>query len=168
MKLLTASAAAILLTLSSALYSLAGEGYTVPDVSRAQLVLSESQYVSDKEPPTRIDIRTYKDKDGNLVRSYSVGDAVFRYDVDTDGRTPYEFRILDNDGDGAFETKESLVGEMAVQEKGQKYFIDLGPEQGREYRYSYEDAKRPDAVEQRQLLMGYPIYIPQWVILRTP
>lgn len=141
-------------------------GYPVPDLSRAQLVLQEKQYISDKEPPTEIDIKSYKGEDGLLVRTYGAGDVVFRYDLDTDGKAPYEYRVLDNDGDGVFETRETLVGEMVVQDKGRKYYVDLGPEPGMEYRYSYEDVKRPEGEEQKQLLMGYPIYIPQWVLLR--
>lgn len=166
MKIFYVLATAILLTCYCASYALADEGYTPPDVSKAQLVLQESQFVKGKASGPQIDIRTYKDKDGILTRVYSAGDAVFRYDVDTDGKPPYEYRLLDNDGDGVFETKEELVGEMVVQDKGQKYYIDLGPEPGKEYRYSYEDVERPDMLEQKELLMGYPIYIPQWVLLR--
>lgn len=166
MKLLTLLSAAALIALSLAAVSSAAEGYPAPDVSKAQVVLQESQFISDRTPPTRIDITTYKGKEGLLTRTYGVSGAVFRYDVDTNGGQPYEYRLLDNDGDGVFETKETLVGEMVVRDKGQKYYIDLGPGEGEEARYSYEDAERPDMPEQKQLLMGYPIYVPQWVLLR--
>lgn len=144
----------------------AEEGYKTPDISSATLTLEENQIVADTKPPTVINIRSYKQKDGTLFRAYAVGGRIFRYDVDINGAPPYEYRLLDTKGNGIFDKKEQLVGEMLVQDKGEKYFIDLGPEPGKEYRYSYESIKRPGIVEQKQLLMGYPIYIPQWVLLR--
>lgn len=146
--------------------SLAEEGYMVPDISKATLTLEEKQVIANTKPPTVITIRSYKQKDGTLFRAYSIGGRIFRYDVDTNGALPYEYRLLDTKGNGVFDKKEEMVGEMMVQDKGEKYFIDLGPEPGKEYRYSYELIKRPGIVEQSQLLMGYPIYIPQWVLFR--
>jgi hypothetical protein len=162
------SLAVIILVLISAMpaASLAETGFKTPDISKAKLTMEENQIIAGSKPSTVIDIRTYKNEDGTMFRAYSVGGNVFRYDVDINGAPPYEYRLLDKDGDGIFETKEDLVGEMLVQEKGQKYFIDLGPEPGKEYKYSYENIRRPGIAEQKQLLMGYPIYIPQWVLLR--
>jgi len=98
---------------------------------------------------------------------YSVKGKVFRYDMDEDGTVPFEYRLLDNDGDGEFETKEKLVGEMVIKDRGEKYYIDLGPEPGKEYKYSYEkEAGEVSARQQEQILMGYSIYIPAWVLIR--
>lgn len=139
--------------------------YQTPDAASARLIFEEKQLVADRDPPTEILIRTYKGDDGRLFRMYSVGAKVFRYDIDEDGATPYEYRLLDEDGDGEFETREKLVGEMVVRDKGQKYFIDLGPEPGKEYRYSYEkEAGDVTARQQEQILKGYSIYIPSWVL----
>jgi len=140
--------------------------FPVPDVAGTTLIFEEKQYIKDRQPPTEVLIRTYKKADGRLFRVYSIMDAVFRYDIDENGASPYEYRLIDSDGDGVFDTKERLIGEMAVQEGGQKYYIDLGPEPGKEYRYSYEERPAPEMPEKRQLLMGYPIYIPQWVLVR--
>ncbi len=157
---------ALLFLLAVPASALAVEGFVVPDVSKATLTLSEKQFIKDQKPPAGIDIKTYKAANGWLFRSYGVGGAVFRYDISESGELPYAYRLIDKDGDGVFETKEELTGEMTVSEKGQKYFVDLGPEPGKEYRYSYEDAKAPGMREQVQMLMGYPIYIPAWVIAR--
>lgn len=146
--------------------SLAAEGYAVPDISKATVILDENQYIGDSTPATEVNIKTYKKPDGTMTRVYSVAGRIFRYDVDTNGAMPYEYRLVDKDGDGVFETKEPMVGEMTVQEKGTKYYIDLGSEPGKEYRYSYENVEKPSIREQKELLMGYPIYIPQWVLLR--
>jgi len=154
-----------LLFLATPSISGAAESYAAPDVSKATITLSETQYMKDKTPATAIDIKTYKGENGWLFRSYSVGGKVFRYDISENGELPYAYRITDNDGDGVFETKEQLIGEMVVNDKGQKYFIDLGSEPGMEYKFSYEDRK-PTDLEQRTMLMGYPIYVPAWVLLR--
>jgi len=152
--------------------SRAAEGYAIPDISKAKLVGVEKQIIKDAKPATEIEIRTYKGDNGWLFRSYSVGGYVFRYDIAESGVKPYTYRLIDNKGDGTFETKEGLTGEVAVEGKaegkGLRYFIDLGPEPGKEYTYSWmeEAAKQPGAREELQTLMGLPIYIPQWVLLR--
>lgn len=158
--LLTAIAFASLLCTDS-------QAYETPDSRSSRLIFEEKQLVADRDPPTEILIRTYRKEDGKLFRMYSVSDRVFRYDVDEDGAAPYEYRLLDNDGDGEFETRERLVGEIVIKDKGQKYFIDLGPEPGKEYRYSYEkEAGDVSARQQERILMGYSIYIPAWVLVR--
>ncbi len=143
-------------------------GYPVPNVSKATLILEENQLIGDKKPPTVINIRTYKSPDGSVFRSYSVGGHIFRYDVGINGAPPFQYRLIDEKGNGVFTRKEAMTGEMKV--KGHKnsegYYIDLGPEPGKEYRYSYEKIRRPGIREQAQLLEGRPIYIPQWVLLR--
>ena len=146
--------------------SYAAEGYSVPDVSKATVVLDENQYVGDNTPPTEVNIKTYKKTDGTMVRVYSVAGRIFRYDVDTNGTLPYEYRLIDKEGKGVFDTKEAMVGEVIVKEKGMKYYIDLGTEPGKEYRYSYENVEKPSIREQKELLMGYQIFIPQWVLVR--
>jgi hypothetical protein len=155
-----------LLLLAAPSVSGAVESYQTPDVSKAKITLSETQYLKDRTPPAQIEIKTYKGENGWLFRSYSIKGNVFRYDISENGELPYAYRIVDNDGDGVFETKEQLIGEMTVKDKGLKYFVDLGPEPGKEYRFSYEDRKMPTDREQRQMLMGYPVYIPAWVLLR--
>jgi len=161
--LLTAAFTAFVATLATAG---AAYAYDVPDMASSRLIFEEKQLVADKTPRTEILIRTYKKDDGRLFRAYSVNGKVFRYDIDEDGAAPYEYRLLDNDGDGSFETREQLVGEMAVNEKGQSYFIDLGPEPGKEYRYSYEkEAGKTNMRQEAEILQGYSIYIPAWVLV---
>lgn len=141
-------------------------GYLVPDISKATLTLEENQVIGDKKPPTVINIRTYKTPGGSIFRSYSVGGHIFRYDVGVNGAPPFQYRLIDENGDGIFEKKESMTGEMKIKGQTEEYFIDLGPEPGTEYRYSYEKIGRPDIREQKKLLEGRPIYIPAWVLVR--
>lgn len=141
--------------------------YPVPSTQDATLVFEEKQLVADREPPTEILIRTFNAADGSRFRTYSVGGNVFRYDIDEDDNLPYEYRLVDNDGDGEFETREAMTGGPTGVTPGEKYFIDLGREPGKEYKYSYEDEARPlTQREQEVALDGYPIYIPTWVLVR--
>jgi len=159
---------AVVLALSSITgTALADKNVLIPDLSKATLVLSETQIVADQKPPTQVEIKTYKLLDNNIVRTYSVKGVIFRYDVGVGGAPPFAYRLVDKDGKGDF-LREDMVGEMLVKGERRRFFIDLGPSPGMEYWFSYEDemAKRPGIVEQKQILMGFPIYIPQWVILR--
>jgi len=154
--------------LAVAVPALAAEkGYPTPDVSKSRLIYEEKQVVKDRTPATEIDIRTYKADDGSLFREYSVKGNIFRYDVAPKGEPPYEYRLIDYNGDKVFETKEDMIGEMVVKDKGRKYYIDLGAEPGKEYKYGWEERTKPptDQREVRDSLMGYPIYIPQWVLV---
>jgi hypothetical protein len=144
----------------------AEKGYPIPDIAHAKLVFAETQIVATAKPAVPVEIKTYKNPDGTMFKAYSVKDAVFRYDVDINGEPPYEYMLIDKDGDGVFETKEELVGKQTEEEGGQKYIVAPGPEPGKESKYDYEKIKRPGMMEQKELLMGYPIYIPAWVILR--
>lgn len=152
---------------SVALMAAVCHAHPVPSTEHATLVFEEKQVVADREPPTEILIRTFKTDDGSRFRTYSVGGNVFRYDIDEDDNLPYEYRLLDNDGDGEFETKEAMTGGQPGGTSGEKYFIDLGREPGKEYKYSYEDEARPlTQHEQEDALDGLPIYIPTWVLVR--
>jgi len=161
-----------LLSMAAALslFALNVSAYPVPDKESATLVLEETQILTDREPATEITIKTYKMPDGTRFREYGVEGKVFRYDIDEDGVAPYEYRILDNDGDGSFETRETLVGKAG--DNGERYFIDLGSEPGKEYRYWYEDNpsfKEREVSDHRtvaRIMEGFSIYIPSWVLLK--
>ncbi|HEX9860341.1 MAG TPA: hypothetical protein VGB23_04000 [Nitrospirota bacterium] len=143
-----------------------GFAYQVPDSEGAKMILEERQVVSGKGHPAEILIRTFKRAGGTMFRDYSVKGRVFRYDVDEDGAQPYEYRLLDKDGDGEFETREKMVGETGGTNGPEKYFIDIGPEPGKEYHYRYMDEARPlTPHEENDVIDGYPIYIPQWVLV---
>jgi len=144
--------------------------YPVPDMEGAKLVLEENQIVAGKGPKTDIMIRTYTKPDGSRFRVYSVDGHIFRYDIDEDGLMPYEYRLLDEDGDGVFETREMMVGKD--RNSGEEYYIDLGSEPGKEYKYWYqhnEEFKDRSLSDQRTVqreLEGFSIYIPAWVLVR--
>jgi hypothetical protein len=47
----------------------------------------------------------YRRPDGTRVMTYEIEGKIFGCDIDEDGKPPFEYGIMDADGDGKFETK---------------------------------------------------------------
>ncbi|HKQ98691.1 MAG TPA: hypothetical protein VJV75_12515 [Candidatus Polarisedimenticolia bacterium] len=68
----------------------------------------EAIKVSDRTPviPGKETInRGYRKSDGTVFMTYEIEGKIFGVEVDEDGKPPFEFSIMDADGDGKFETK---------------------------------------------------------------
>jgi hypothetical protein len=68
----------------------------------------EAIKVSDRTPaiPGKETInRGYRKSDGTFFMTYEIEGKIFGVEVDEDGKPPFEFSIMDADGDGKFETK---------------------------------------------------------------
>ncbi len=50
-------------------------------------------------------IKGYRKADGTHFMTYEIEGRVFGVQIDTDGKPPFEYGIMDTDGDGIFETK---------------------------------------------------------------
>ena len=50
-------------------------------------------------------LRGYRKADGTRFMTYEIEGRVFGVEIDTNGKPPFEFSIMDADGDGKFETK---------------------------------------------------------------
>src|SRR5262245_57503450 len=64
--------------------------------------------VSDRTPqiPGKETIlKGYRKMDGTCFMTFEIEERVFGVEVDTDGKPPFEYGIMDTDGDGKFETK---------------------------------------------------------------
>jgi len=64
--------------------------------------------VSDRTPliPGKETIlKGYRRADGTRFMTYEIEGRVFGVQIDTDGKFPFEYSIMDTDGDGVFETK---------------------------------------------------------------
>ncbi len=64
--------------------------------------------VSDRTPliPGKETIlKGYRKMDGTHFMTYEIEGRVFGVQVDTDGKPPFEYGLMDTDGDGKFETK---------------------------------------------------------------
>ena len=50
-------------------------------------------------------LKGYRKADGTRFMTYEIEGRVFGVQIDTDGKPPFEYGIMDTDGDGIFETK---------------------------------------------------------------
>ena len=107
-------------------------GWRFPNVHTAD---KEAVRVSDKTPliPGKETVRRgYRKRDGTYFQTYEIEGRVFGVEFDENGKPPFEYSIMDADGDGRFETK-------IINKKGSKdrayvpqwiidHYYDLHPE----------------------------------------
>lgn len=107
-------------------------GWRFPNVHTAD---KEAVRVSDKTPliPGRETVRRgYRRPDGTYFQTYEIEGRVFGVEFDENGKPPFEYSILDADGDGRFESKiihtkenkdRAYVPQWIID-----YYYDLHPE----------------------------------------
>jgi hypothetical protein len=81
------------------------QGWKFPNIMTAA---KEVIRLSDRTPliPGKETIlRGYRKADGTHFLTYEIEGRVFGVQIDTDGKPPFEYSIMDTDGDGKFETK---------------------------------------------------------------
>lgn len=140
------------------------KGYDFPDIGSATLKSEEMIDLTDKIEGKETMVKTYEARDGRLFRVYSIKGKVFRYDLDIDKKFPYEYALLDKDGDGIFETRQELTGEVVIEGKKEKFYIDI--DKTTPYEYIHIIERTEGSYEWRQRLRGEIISIPMWVIFR--
>jgi hypothetical protein len=68
----------------------------------------EAIQVSDRTPtiPGKETVtKGYRKSNGTFFMTYEIEGKIFGVDIDEDGKPPFEYSIMDSDGDGKFETK---------------------------------------------------------------
>jgi hypothetical protein len=114
------------------------QGWKFPNIITAA---KEVIRVSDRTPiieGKETILRGYRKSDGTHFMTYEIEGRVFGVQIDTNGKPPFEYSIMDADGDGKFETK--LIGSKDSQDRAYvpQWIID--------YYYSvHTDLKPPDA-----------------------
>ncbi len=81
------------------------QGWRFPNIVTSA---KEAIRVSDRTPliPGKETItKGYRKADGTRFMTYEIEGKIFGVEIDTDGKPPFEFSIMDTDGDGKFETK---------------------------------------------------------------
>jgi hypothetical protein len=79
-------------------------GWRFPNIVTAE---KEHIMVTDRTPviPGKETInRAYRRIDGSHFMTYEIEGRVFGVEIDEDGKPPFEYSIMDTDGDGKFET----------------------------------------------------------------
>ena len=61
-------------------------------------------------------LKGYRKADGTRFMTYEIEGRVFGVQIDTDGKFPFEYGIMDTDGDGIFETK--IIPDKHTQDQG--------------------------------------------------
>ena|SRR3990170_6748785 len=140
------------------------KGYNLPDIGGATLKSEEMIDLTDKIEGKETMIRIYETKDGSLFRVYSIKGKVFRYDIDIDKKFPYEYALLDKDGDGIFETRQDLTGDVVMEGQKERFYIDI--DRTTPYEYIHVIEKEEGSYEWRQRLKGEIVFIPLWVVFK--
>lgn len=140
------------------------KGYDLPDIASAKLKSEELIDLTDRIEGKETTMRTYEAKEGTLFRVYTIKGKAFRYDIDIDKRLPYEYALIDKDGDGIFETRQELTGEVVMEGKKERFYIDI--DRTTPYEYIHIVEKEEGSYEWRQRLRGESVFIPMWVIFR--
>jgi hypothetical protein len=80
-------------------------GWKFPNIMTAA---KEAIQLTDRTPiiPGKETVnKGYRRPDGTRVMTYEIEGKIFGCDIDEDGKPPFEYGIMDADGDGKFETK---------------------------------------------------------------
>jgi len=92
------------------------QGWKFPNIVTAKKevirVSDETSLIPGKETL----LKGYRKADGTFFLTFEIEGRVFGVEVDTDGKPPFEYGIMDADGDGKFETK--IVPEKGSNDKG--------------------------------------------------
>jgi hypothetical protein len=81
-------------------------------------------------------LKGYRKMDGTHFMTFEIEGRVFGVLVDTDGKPPFEFSIMDTDGDGKFETKFNSRPESKDQGYVPQWIVDY-------YYTKHPDMKNP-------------------------
>lgn len=140
------------------------KGYAPPDIGSSKLISEEIMDLTDKIEGKETLVSTYRANDSSLFRIYTVKGKAFRYDIDTDKKPPYEYSLIDKDGDSIFETRQELTGELILEGKKEQFYIDI--DKATPYEYIHIIEKSEGSYEWRQRLKGESVFIPIWVLFR--
>lgn len=80
-------------------------GWLFPNIVTSE---KEAIRVDDRTPliPGKETMRKgYRKRDGTFFQTYEIEGRIFGVEVDTNGKPPFEYSIMDADGDGKFESK---------------------------------------------------------------
>ncbi len=88
--------------------------YKVPNTSKLQLVVNQKISVNRKKDDRESRLRMYLTQDGGCIQELSVKDKIYSYGIDSDIKRPVDYIIIDNDGDGSFDSVVNNKGKFGV------------------------------------------------------
>ena len=88
--------------------------YKVPNTSKLQLVVNQKISVNRVKDDRESRLRMYLTQDGGCIQELSVKDKIYSYGIDSDVKRPVDYIIIDNDGDGSFDSVVNNKGKFGV------------------------------------------------------
>jgi len=92
------------------------QGWRFPNIVTANKELIRVSDETPLIPGKETLLKGYRKADGTFFLTFEIEGRVFGVEIDTDGKPPFEYGIMDTDGDGKFETK--IVPEKGSNDKG--------------------------------------------------
>ena len=90
------------------------EGYSVPNLGRSQFLGWVRRDHTDRIPKEESLYKQYNDEWGFKFETITINGIIFVYNLDLNGRFPYDVTLIDTDCDGTFETKVETEPEEKV------------------------------------------------------
>lgn len=92
------------------------QGWKFPNIVTANKEVIRVSDLTPQIPGKETLLKGYRKADGTFFMTFEIEGRVFGVQVDTDGKPPFEYGIMDADGDGIFETK--IVPEKGSKDRG--------------------------------------------------
>ena len=80
-------------------------GWPVPNISEAKLLGQKKKDIIAEIPGKETLLKGYKSPDGTFFNTLEYNGHLFGFYIDTNGKPPMEYTVLDQDGDGLFRNK---------------------------------------------------------------
>ncbi len=77
--------------------------FKIPDTSNLKPIFNKKINVNRQKSDRESRLKIYVTHNGGRIQVLSVGDKIYSYGIDSDTKTPVDYVIIDNDGDGEFE-----------------------------------------------------------------
>ena len=90
------------------------EGYSVPNLGRSQFLGWVRRDLTDRIPKEESLYKQYNDEWGFKFETITINGILFVFNMDLNGRFPYDVTLIDTDCDGIFETKVETEPEEKV------------------------------------------------------
>jgi len=89
-------------------------GWPVPDVTKAKLLQTLTRDVTPDIEGEETKVEVYLTPEGTVFNRFSIKGNYFEYLIDTDGKQPFEYAIIDTIGDGKYNLKKESDSRMYI------------------------------------------------------
>lgn len=83
------------------------DGWPTPNINTATFIEEKKKDIITDIPGAETTLRIYKTPQGTYFNTLSINGKLYGFYVDTDGKPPMEYTLIDQDGDGVYRYKSS-------------------------------------------------------------